>query len=70
MSPTLGKVKKYMTPYQAQTLLRRYEAKPYLELGESHQLAQSLNISEVRIRHWFIERRSGQKKRGKLRGGE
>ena len=70
MSPNLGKAKKYMTPYQAQTLLRRYETNPYLELGERHQLAQSLNISEERITEWFVQRRSWQRRSGMLHDGE
>ena len=70
MSPTLGRAKKFMTQYQTQTLLRRYEANPYLELEERHQLAQSLNITGERIRLWFVHRRYKQRKSGTLRDGE
>ena len=59
-----------MTPDQTKILLRRYEANPYLELEERHQLAKSLNISEERIKVWFGNRRKKQTRRGKLRDGE
>ena len=60
-----------MTPYQTQVLVRRYEANSYLKREESHQLAQSLNISAERIKDWFHERRKRQRKKNeKLRDGE
>ena len=59
-----------MTPYQTKILVRRYEADPYLEPEERHQLAQSLNISEERIKEWFSQRRKRQTKSGKLSDGE
>ena len=59
-----------MTPYQTKILVRMYEANPYLEPEEKHQLAQSLNISEGRIKEWFSARRKRQTKSGKLRDGE
>ena len=70
MSPTLGKAIKYMTPDQTQILVRRYEANPYLEREERHQLAQLLNVSEERIKRWFKDRRRKETKSGKLRDGE
>ena len=71
MSPILGKARKYITPYQTQILVRRYEANRYLEREERHELAQSLNISEERIKDWFRERRKWQRKKiGKLWDGE
>ena len=70
MSPTLGKPRKYMTPYQTQILLWRYETNPYIKKEEKHQLAHLLNISEERIKDWFEERRKRQRKSGIFRDGE
>ena len=71
MCPTLGKLKRLMTPHQTQTLVKKYEDNPFLELEERHQLAQSLNISKERITNWFVRRRYREKRRGLLlRDGE
>ena len=66
----LGEARNYLTPYQTQILVRWYEANPYLEWEERHQLAQLLNISEERIKDWFSARRKRQTKSGKFRDGE
>ena len=71
MSPILEKARKYLTSYQAQILVRRYEANPYPKREERHQLAQLLNISEERINNWFTQWRLRQRKKsGKLHDGE
>ena len=74
MPQTLGekitKEYKYMSPYQTQVLLKRYQAKPYLEKEEGCQLAQSLGISQKRIRHWFSMRRYRNKRNAILHRGE
>ena len=63
---TIGKTRQYFTPYQQQILVKRFQAKPYLEPGEKHQLARSLNTSDKRIRHWFKYRRCVRRKQGLL----
>ena len=68
--PSLIKGLKRMTPYQQQRLMKCYESEPYLKRKECHQLAQSLNTSEDKIRYWFTERRRKQRKMGIYRGGE
>ena len=60
----LGKKRKVVTPYQKQVLVKRFQAKPYLERGEKHQLAESLNMSDESIVSWFdVRRRSTKRKR-------
>ena len=59
-------IKKQLTPYQNKTLLKRFEAKPYLEQGEKAQLAMSLNISETKIAQWFHHKRKMKRKKGLL----
>ena len=61
---------KRMTPYQKQTLMKWYEAEPYLKREDRRNLAQSLKISEDMIRYWFIDRRKMQRRMGIFRGGE
>ena len=63
---TLGKRLKLLTPDQKQVLLKRLEAKPYLEPGEKHQLAESLNMSDKRITSWFRDKRFTRRKKGLL----
>ena len=63
----LARKKKNVTPYQKQLLVKRFQANPYLELGEKHQLAESLNMSEESIVSWFSVRRYYTKKKGLLR---
>ena len=50
--------------------MERFQSKPYLEKGEKHQLAKSLNTSELRIEKWFNNRRSQRRKAGLLTKGE
>ena len=63
---TLGKKLKLLTPNQKQVLVRRLEAKPYLELGEINQLAESLNMSNKKIAKWFGDARFRRRKKGLL----
>ena len=63
---TLGNKRKPLTPYQTQVLVKRLEAKPYLEPGEKHQLAMSLNMSDKRIANWFRYARSKRRKKEPL----
>ena len=66
-SSNLGKAKRNFTPCQIQILAKRFEAKPYLEPGEKHKLAKSLNTSDKRIEEWFRYTRSRRRKQGLLR---
>ena len=50
---TSGKKPTFFTEKQKQVLMKWFEAKPYLELGEKHQLAELLNISDEKISRWF-----------------
>ena len=65
----LGKAK-YLTPSQTQTLMKRFQNKPYLDKGEKHELANLLKISEKKLEKWFIDRRPQKKQRGLLVKGE
>ena len=47
-----------MTPNQRKALLKSFQAKPFPNLEERHQLAMSLNISEYRILLWFGRKRA------------
>ena len=60
---TLGTQRKRLTPYRKQVLVKRLEANPYLEPGEKHQLAESLNMSVNRIASWFRQTRSNRKRK-------
>ena len=44
--------------------METYQAKPYVERKEIYQLAQSLNISEQKIRQWFKNKRYGKWRKG------
>ena len=46
-----------MTAYQKQSLRKSFQAKPYMEKDEKHQLAKSFNISEKKIVKWYEKRR-------------
>ena len=59
-----------MTYKQRNVLLNYFNAKPYLERKEKHQLAKSLNISEKRISVWFCNQRQITRKDGLLCEGE
>ena len=59
--------RKELTPYQKQVLMKRFQANPYLKLGEKHKLAESLNISAKSIDIWFTLRRYWTRKKGLLR---
>ena len=54
--PILGKITN-LTSRQEQTLMKKFQAKPYLETKEKYELAKLLNISKERIATWFISRR-------------
>ena len=55
-----------LTIYQKESLVERFQTNPYLEQGEKHQLARSLNISERKIEKWFDRRRLMKRKKGLL----
>ena len=59
-----------MTANQTQTLMKRFEAKPQLEKGEVHQLAETLNLTENRIVVWFNNARYKRRRKGLLAQGE
>ena len=65
----LGK-KKYLTPYQTQTLTKILQNKPYLKKEEKQQLANLLNISEETINRWFVGGRAQRRQAGLLAKGE
>ena len=67
---TIEVMRKLLTSNQKQALWKHFEAKPYLKPEEEHQLAQSFNISEECIKHWFSIRRYRTKKKGQLCEGE
>ena len=67
ITSNLGMKRKVLTPYQKQVLVKRFQAKPYLEPGEKHQLAESLNMSDESVVRWFNTRRRSTKKKGLLR---
>ena len=50
---TLGKKLNLLTQKQKQVLVKQLEVNPYLEPGEIHQLAESLNISAEKVSNWF-----------------
>ena len=68
ISPTLEGLQKRFTTNQKEALLKCFKAKHHLEPEEEHQLAQSLNISEKRIKRWFYRYRAMQD--GQLCEGE
>ena len=57
----IGKRKKRMTEYQTQTLMKYFQANPYMEIEEKHQLARSFNISANAIARWFRHMRHKKK---------
>ena len=59
-----------MTEYQKKILMKMFHAKPYLKEAENYQLAQSLNISEQRIREWFHNMRTAKSQNRSLHIGE
>ena len=65
--PLLSEPKiKRLTCYQRETLVKRFEDKPYLEQEEKPQLARSLNISETKLAQWFLNKRKIARKKGLL----
>ena len=58
---------KQLTPNQYKTLVKKFQAKPYLGQGEKSHLAKLLNISEIKITRWFHRRRYINQKMGLLR---
>ena len=68
----LGKKWKRLTTYQEQTLMERFQTKPFVKMQEKSQLASSLNISERKIAMWFVDMRLRKDKRheGLSSGGE
>ena len=67
MTSNLGKKRKVWTPDQKQVLMKRFQAKPYLEPGEKYQLAESLNTSDESIVNWFYVTRCKRRQKGLLR---
>ena len=58
-----------MSGYQAQVLMKHFQAKPYMKRGEKRQLARLFNTSERRIANWFGNmRRQKRKERLKSKG--
>ena len=57
---------KRLTRYQRETVLKRFQANPYLKPGEKTQLARSLNISETKLEQWFSNKRKMKRKKGLL----
>ena len=57
MSPTLGNTKKRPTARQKQILMKAFQAKPYPKTEEQYEVAKLLNISNKRVKQWFINRR-------------
>ena len=62
--------KKHLTPSQAETLMKRFQRKPYLDKGEKHQLANLLNVSGKKIEKWFVDKRAQARRAGSLAKGE
>ena len=63
---TSGRTRENFTPSQKQLLVRRFQAKPYLEPGEKEKLAKSLNCSAKRVESWFVDTRWSKRKQGLL----
>ena len=59
-----------MTTHQKRTLMKVFQAKPHLQKEEIYQLAQSLNISEERIKNWFQNKRTARNRKDPLHVGE
>ena len=59
-----------MNIYQTQALMKRFQDKPFLGKEEKHELATSLNISEKRVKEWFMNRRQERRKAGLLPNGK
>ena len=57
--------RKPLTSNERNALMKSFQANPYPELEEKHQLAKSLNISETWISQWFSMERS-KKRKGRL----
>ena len=53
-----------MTAYQRKTLMKTFQAKPYVGKDEKHLLAKSLNVSKKRIMKWFEKRRYLLRRKG------
>ena len=62
----LGQTKKQLTPYQKETLLKSYQAKPYLKREERDQLVNLLNVSSAKIKIWFYHKRTAEREKGLL----
>ena len=51
-------------------LAKSFHSKPYLKKYELHQLARSLNLSDVWIKKWYERERYKKKQAGLLHTGE
>ena len=59
-----------MNTYQRLILEKSFHSKLYPTNTEIHQLARSLNLSEVRIKKWYEKERYKKKQAGLLHKGE
>ena len=50
--------------------MKMFQAKPFLDKEDIHQLTLSLNITERRVRKWFEKKRSEERRKGSLHKGE
>ena len=57
-----------MTENQTRTLMKMFQDNPYLNKEEKRQLAKSLNVSELQIRDWYINRRKKRRHEASLNG--
>ena len=62
----LEKTRTKLTSNQTEALMKTFQAKPYLEREEKHQLAKSVNMSERSIAYWFANQRAKSKNDGLL----
>ena len=70
ISPMLETPRKLLTSKQTKVLEEMFQVKPYIKPKDKHQLAKSLNISQISVENWFANKRSRSKKYGLLREGE
>ena len=59
-----------LTAHQVNTLEKTFQANPYLEINDIHQLARSLNLSEIIIQRWYGKRRFKCRQEGTLGKGQ
>ena len=61
-----GKARNEMTTYQKKMSMKIFQAKPYLEWDERHQLAKLLNVSGEMILKWYEKKCYGLDQRNCL----